>query len=77
MPRKMQAMRQNPDVNYAMMNLAKGLLAIDMPDYFQDKANLRHGMTTRYGNKYSCNFAEEKIALLPKGNTPYPEKHWA
>jgi YaaC-like Protein len=52
---------------YGMLNLVKGLLAVDMPDFFQDRENLRHGVTTRDGANNRFVFEEEKIILLAKG----------
>jgi hypothetical protein len=52
---------------YGMMNLAKGLMAADTPDYFQDKDNLRHGISVKPGDKYTFKFSEECVVLHPAG----------
>src|SRR2546428_444611 len=41
---------------YGMMNLIKGLMAADAPDYFQQRDNLVHGLSPREGDKNSFKF---------------------
>jgi hypothetical protein len=50
---------------YGMLNLAKGLMAVDAPDFFQVRKNLHHGLSAR--DKDSFNFQQEKIVVLPEG----------
>lgn len=52
---------------YGMMNLVKGLLALDRPDFFENKSNLHHGLSVREGAKGNLNFQEEAVILMPRG----------
>ncbi len=52
---------------YGMLNLAKGLMAIDSPDFFQNKENLRHGLSVKEGDKHSFRYDTEAVVLHQKG----------
>ncbi len=52
---------------YGMLNLAKGLMAVDAPDFFQIRNNLHHGLSARDGSKDTFKFEEERIVILPEG----------
>jgi hypothetical protein len=42
-------------------------MGVDGPDYFQDKDNLRHGISIKPGDKYTFKFSEECVVLHPNG----------
>lgn len=52
---------------YGMMNLVKGLLAVDAPDFFEDKKNLHHGLSVREGDRHNLKFQDEAVTLQPTG----------
>jgi YaaC-like protein len=52
---------------YGMLNLVKGMMAVDAPDFFQDRDNLQHGLSPREGAKDKFTFQEERIVLHPDG----------
>jgi YaaC-like Protein len=52
---------------YGMMNLVKGLLAVDAPDYFLNRDNLWHGISVREGDKHTFKFSDENVTLFPRG----------
>lgn len=52
---------------YGMLNLAKGLMAVDAPDYFQNRKNLWHGLSPREGDQHKFNFGEERVVAHAEG----------
>ena len=52
---------------YGMMNLVKGLMAVDAPDYFQNKDNLWHGISIREGSRDTFKFSDEGLSLYSRG----------
>jgi hypothetical protein len=59
---------------YGMLNLVKGLMAVDAPDFFQDRSNLWHGLNARDGANDRFTLQEERVVLHPRGIYSFARK---